>query len=87
MPSSNVFNELCVKITAKIYSEKNLTLEEGGYVFRLLPVMHRSDAYYATSYSRGIRGLPSSEVCRMITWVHIYKPSTRKSFVLFPKIF
>ena len=25
MPSTNVFNELCVKITAKIFSEKNLT--------------------------------------------------------------
>ena len=25
MPSTNFFNELCVKITAKIYSEKNLT--------------------------------------------------------------
>ena len=44
MPSSNVFNELCVKITAKIYSEKNLTLEEGGMYsgyFRLcIDLMH-----------------------------------------------
>ena len=31
----------------------------------LLPVMHRSDAYSSTSYSRGIRWLPSPEVCRM----------------------
>ena len=28
--------------------------------------MHRSDAYYFTSYSRGIRWLTSPEVCRMI---------------------
>ena len=31
----------------------------------LLPVMHRFDAYSSTSYSRGIRRLPSPEVCRM----------------------
>ena len=30
-----------------------------------VPVMHRSDAYYSTSDSRGIRWLPSPEVCRM----------------------
>ena len=28
--------------------------------------MHRFDAYSSTSYSRGIRWLPSPEVCRMI---------------------
>ena len=28
--------------------------------------MHRSDAYSSTSYSRGIRWLPSPEVCRMV---------------------
>ena len=27
--------------------------------------MHRSDAYSSTSYSRGIRWLPSSELCRI----------------------
>ena len=28
--------------------------------------MHRPDAYYSNSYSRGIRWLPSPEVCRML---------------------
>ena len=28
--------------------------------------MHRFDAYSSTSYSRGIRWLPSPEVCRMV---------------------
>ena len=28
--------------------------------------MHRSHAYYSTSYNRGIRWLPSPEVCRMM---------------------
>ena len=35
----------------------------------LLSVMHRSDAYSSTSYSRGIRWLPSPEVCRMSSLV------------------
>ena len=38
--------------------------------------MHRSDAYYSTSYSQGIRWLPSPEVCRMITTLvsNVIKP-------------
>ena len=38
----------------------------------LLPVLHRFDAYYSTSYSRGIRWLPSPEVCRMVN-LALYK--------------
>ena len=40
--------------------------------FGLLPVIHRSGAYSSTSYSRGIRWLPSPEVCQMKTSVDTY---------------
>ena len=35
----------------------------------LLPVMHRYDAYSSTSYSRGIRWLPSPEYAEWGSWV------------------
>ena len=60
MPSRNVFNELCVKIT-RLRPKKNLT----GECNAVFPVLYRSDAYYSTSYSPGICWLPSPEVCRM----------------------
>ena len=44
--------------------------------------MHRFDAYSSTSYSRGIRRLPSPEVCRMVvTPVNIateYQPNSKE---------
>ena len=42
----------------------------------LLSVMHRSDAYSSTSYSRGIRWVLSPEVCRMI-WRKIMTTKVR----------
>ena len=48
MASTEVFNELCVK-TALLRSIPNEFYR--GYV---LPVMHQSDAYSSTSYSREI---------------------------------
>ena len=44
----------------------------------LLPVMHRSDVYSSTSYSRGIRWLPSPEVCRMASTFR-YMPVNRQA--------
>ena len=51
--------------------------------------MHQSDAYSSTSYSRGIRWLPSPEVCRMrsaCTYVLIdfalYRPLLYPLFLL-----
>ena len=35
--------------------------------FIFYPLWHRSDAYSSSSYSRGIRWLPSPEVCRMFS--------------------
>ena len=62
MSSTNVFKEMCVKITLLRSTTIILT---GICNAVLLPVMHRSDAYSSTNYSRGIRWLPSPEVCRM----------------------
>ena len=41
MHSTNVFNEVCVKITAKVYSERNLTDVCNPVYFRLcIDLMH-----------------------------------------------
>ena len=53
MPSINVLNELCVKISAKIYPEKILTgvcvcVCGGGGGWYV------SDAYYSATYSREV---------------------------------
>ena len=46
--------------------------------------MHRSDAYSSTSYSRGIRWLPSPEVCQLDRWVclscHLAGDNTKISY-------
>ena len=49
MPSTNVFLELCIKLTLlrSIPKKKSSSMYCG-----LVPVMHRFDAYYSTSYSR-----------------------------------
>ena len=67
MPSTNVFNKLCVKITAKIYSERKLT----GYV--IWCSSHYASIYITTSYSGGIQWLPSPKAWQML----IRAPSLR----------
>ena len=67
MPSANVIKEMCQNNSAKIYSAKIYYVKSinGMYCCVLFPVIHRSDAYYSTSYSRGISWLPSPEVCQV----------------------
>ena len=69
MPLTNVLNNLCVKISLLRSIPKKYNSMQCG----LLPVMHRSDAYSSTSYSRGIRWLPSPEVRRMAYTPLIYQ--------------
>ena len=64
MPSTKVFNELCVKISLLRSIPKK---KQCG----LLPVMHRSYAHSFTSCIRGIRWLPSPEDCRMGSFVTV----------------
>ena len=63
MPSTNVFNKLCVKRSLLRSLPQKVIAVCNAVYFRF---MHRFDAYSSTSYSRGIRWLPSPEVCRMI---------------------
>ena len=64
MPSTNVFNELCVKISLLRSIPKKIIRVCNAVYFRLFI---DSDAHSSTSYSRGIRWLPSTEVCRMLS--------------------
>ena len=62
MPSTNVFNKLYVKRSLLRSLPQQVIAVCNAVYFRF---MHRFDAYSSTSYSRGIRWLPSPEVCRM----------------------
>ena len=55
MPSTNIFNELCVKIRLLRSTPKKLL----QYVLRSTSGYASTDAYSTISYSRGIRWLPS----------------------------
>ena len=63
MPSTNVFNKLCVKRSLLRSLPQKVIAVCNAVYFRFT---HRFDAYSSTSYSRGIRWLPSPEVCRML---------------------
>ena len=68
MPSTNVFSELCVKITARIYSEKNLTgLCNPVYVLLCIRLIHVTPPVTAEGFdgSHHSRYIPNEEVrCR-----------------------
>ena len=65
MHSTNVFNELYVKITAKVYSEKNLTGLRNSVRFRLcIDLMHIIPPVTA-------KGFDGSRHSRYAEWVHI----------------
>ena len=62
MPSANVFNELCVKKTAKIYSEKNVTGVCNPVYFRLcIDLMHITPPISAEGFDGSHhRGIPNA---------------------------
>ena len=62
MPPTNVFNELCAKITAKIYSEKNQAGICNPMYFRFcIDLMHITPSVTAEGYPMApiIRGMPN----------------------------